>query len=150
MNYLGIDYGRKRVGLGFADGDLGVAVPIPAIINKQAGEVFERIGHIVQERKVGELVIGYPLHMDGKTGKRTEEVDQFVRGLEKRLGLKVHKVDERLSTSKVEADFKSMGKKTSKKSGEIDSSAAALILQDFLGSQTLPLLPPDDFGYDDG
>ena len=87
--------------------------------------------------------------MDGKTGKRTEEVDQFVQGLEKRLGLKIHKVDERLSTSKVEADFKTMGKKTSKKSGEIDSSAAALILQDFLGQQ-LPLpLPPCEYGYED-
>lgn len=148
MNYLGIDYGRKRVGLGYADGELCVAVPIPAIVNKQAGEVYTQIGEIIKTRRVSELVIGYPLHMDGRVGKRTEEVDQFVRGLENRFGLKVHKVDERLSTSKVESDFRMMGKKVSKKSGEIDSSAATLILQDFLGSQNPQPLSPD-FGYED-
>ena len=148
MNYLGVDYGRKRVGLSFAEGELGIAVPLPPIVNQQAGSVFEKIGQLAQERRVEELVIGYPLHMDGRQGKRTDEVDEFIRGLEKRLNLKVHRVDERLSTSRVESDFKAMGKKISKKSGEIDSSAATLILQDFLEqnqlTQNFPELEFDD------
>jgi putative Holliday junction resolvase len=137
MNYLGVDYGRKRIGLSFADGDLCIAVPLPALVNLQTGNAFEEIHKITKERRVGELVIGYPLHMDGKKGKRTDEVDQFIRGLEKRTELRIHRVDERLSTSKVEADFRAMGRKVSKKSGEIDSSAATLILQDFLEQQQL-------------
>lgn len=137
MNYLGVDYGRKRIGLSFADGDLGIAVPVPALVNLQAGDAFKEIHKIVEQRRVRELVIGYPLHMDGRQGKRTEEVDQFIRGLAKQVSLPIHKVDERLSTSKVESDFRTMGKKVSKKSGEIDSSAATLILQDFLEQQLL-------------
>lgn len=148
MNYLGVDYGRKRVGLSFAEGELGIAVPLPAIVNQQAGSVFEKIGQLARERRIGEIVIGYPLHMDGRKGKRTDEVDEFIRGLEKRLNLKVHRVDERLSTSRVESDFKAMGRKVSKKSGEIDSSAATLILQDFLEqnqlTQDFPELEFDD------
>ncbi len=148
MNYLGVDYGRKRVGLSFAEGELGIAVPLPAIVNQQAGSIFEKIGQLAKERRIGELVIGYPLHMDGRKGKRTDEVDEFIRGLEKRLNLKVHRVDERLSTSKVESDFKAMGRKVSKKSGEIDSSAATLILQDFLEQNQLTQDFPE-LGFDD-
>jgi len=148
MNYLGVDYGRKRVGLSFAEGELGIAVPLPAIVNQQAGSIFEEIGQLAKERRIGELVIGYPLHMDGSKGKRTDEVDEFIRGLEKRLNLKVHRVDERLSTSKVESDFKAMGRKVSKKSGEIDSSAATLILQDFLEQNQLTQDFPE-LGFDD-
>jgi len=149
MNYLGVDYGRKRVGLSFAEGELGIAVPLPAIVNQQAGSIFEKIGQLAKERRIGELVIGYPLHMDGRKGKRTDEVDEFIRGLEKRLNLKVHRVDERLSTSKVESDFKAMGRKVSKKSGEIDSSAATLILQDYLEQIQLTLgFPELDFDDD--
>jgi len=148
MNYLGVDYGRKRVGLSFAEGELGIAVPLPAIVNQQAGSIFEKIGQLAKERRIGELVIGYPLHMDGSKGKRTDEVDEFIRGLEKRLNLKVHRVDERLSTSKVESDFKAMGRKVSKKSGEIDSSAATLILQDFLEQNQLTQDFPE-LGFDD-
>ncbi len=137
MNYLGVDFGRKRIGLSFAEGELGIAVPVPAVVNQQLDLAFEQIQKVITERKVGEVVIGYPLHMDGKQGKRTEEVDQFISGLAKRTSLVIHKVDERLSTSKVESDFKSIGKKVSKKSGEIDSSAATLILQDFMEQQQL-------------
>ena len=149
MNYLGVDYGRKRIGLSFADGDLGIAVPIPALVNQQLDSVFEQIHKIVDQRKIGEIVIGYPLHMDGSQGKRTEEVDQFIRGLEKRLQIPIQKVDERLSTSKVESDFKNMGRKVSKNSGEIDSSAASLILQDYLEQIQLTVGFPDlDFNND--
>ena len=137
MNYLGVDFGRKRIGLSFAEGELGIAVPVPAVVNQQLDLAFEQIQKVITERKVGEVVIGYPLHMDGKQGKRTEEVDQFISGLAKRTSLVIHKVDERLSTSKVESDFKSIGKKVSKKSGKIDSSAATLILQDFMEQQQL-------------
>ena len=64
-------------------------------------------------------------------------MDEFVNVLEERFGLTIHKVDERLSTVRVEEDFRAVGKKVSKKSGEIDSGAATLILQDFLEQQNV-------------
>ena len=109
MNFLGIDYGRKRIGLSFADGDLGVAVPLKPLVNLPEPTFFEALRKILQERRVGALVIGYPLHMDGTPGQRVREVDELVNALEKRFGLTIHKVDERLSTSRVEEDFRAVG-----------------------------------------
>jgi putative Holliday junction resolvase len=143
MNALGIDYGRKRMGLSFADGDIGVAVPVAPLVNLQGPALFEALGKVLQERKVGEIVIGYPLHMDGTPGRRVQEVEEFVNALNNRFGLPIHKVDERLSTARVEADFHAFGKKASKKSGEIDSSAAALILQDFLEQRNVSIGLPE-------
>jgi len=149
MNVLGIDYGRKRIGLSFADGDVGVAVPVAPLVNLQGAALFEALGKILQERKVDEIVIGYPLHMDGTPGRRVQEVEEFVNALNNRFGLSVHKVDERLSTARVEADFHTFGKKVSKKSGEIDSSAAALILQDFLEQRNFSTEVPEFLEFED-
>jgi putative Holliday junction resolvase len=105
---------------------------VAPLVNLQGSALFEALGKVLQERKVGEIVIGYPLHMDGTPGRRVQEVEEFINALNNRFGLPIHKVDERLSTVRVKADFRAFGKKASKKSGEIDSSAASLILQDFL------------------
>ena len=48
MNVLGIDYGRKRIGLSFADGDVGVAVPVAPLVNLQGAALFEALGKILQ------------------------------------------------------------------------------------------------------
>jgi len=149
-NFIGIDYGRKRIGLSFADGEVGVAVPLKPILNLHGPDLFHAIGAVLQERKVGEIVIGYPLHMDGREGQRTQEVDEFVNALYKRFDLPIHKIDERLSTARVEADFREIGKKPERKSGEVDSSAAALILQDYLDQRGIgSLLSPSPEDWQD-
>ena len=53
---------------------------------------------VVNDRKVDELVIGYPIHMDGVVGKRAKEVDLFISELAKEFNLPVHRVDERLTS----------------------------------------------------
>jgi len=151
LNFLGIDYGCKRIGLSFADGGLGVAVPLQPLLNLQGPDLFKAIGEVLKERGVGELVVGYPLHMDGREGRRTQEVDEFVNALRNRFGLPIHKVDERLSTARVEADFREFGKKPGRKSGEVDSGAATLILQDYLEQRALDASPlPDPEDWQDG
>ena len=76
-------------------------------------------------------------------------MEEFVNALNNRFGLPIHKVDERLSTARVEADFRAIGKKASKKSGEIDSSAAALILQDFLEQRNVSAGVPEFLEVED-
>ena len=68
-NYLGVDYGTKRIGLAWAD-DLGVALPIGAIAGVELQGCLEELGKEIKQRNINQLVIGYPLHMDGKVGKR--------------------------------------------------------------------------------
>ncbi len=134
MNYLGIDYGEKRIGLSFGD-ELGLAVPLAAAAQKTKKERMAHIGLMIEQRKVKALVVGYPLNMDGSAGFKAREVDAFVDLLDKRFGLPVHRADERLSTHQAQSDLKKTNKKTSRKSGEIDSRAATVFLQDFLYQQ---------------
>lgn len=132
--YLGIDYGTKRIGLALAD-ELGIALPLGTIPGVDFPGWIEEMKQVVNERKVEELVVGYPIHMDGVVGKRAKEVDTFISELMEKISLPVHRVDERL-TSVAAAEsiqWKPKGKKGRKPAdGRIDATAASLILRDFL------------------
>ena len=136
MNTLGIDWGEKRIGLAFAD-EIGIALPLPAAVAASKKGRMQQIASAIQQRGVERLVVGYPLNMDGSAGFKAREVDAFVEELQKRINLPVHRVDERLSSHSVEQGFIGRKKKPVRKSGEIDSRAAALILMDFLEEQNL-------------
>jgi len=136
MNYLGIDWGEKRIGLAFAD-ELGIALPLPAAVGASKKDRMRQIETMITQRRAQTLVVGYPLNMDGTVGFKAKEVDVFIEELEKRFRLPVHRVDERLSSHSVEQGLKGQKNKPSRQSGEIDSRAAALILQDFIEERQL-------------
>lgn len=136
MNYLGIDWGEKRIGLAFAD-DVGIAMPLPAAVAASKKERMRHIEAMLTQRKAQELVVGYPLNMNGTVGFKAKEVDEFIAELEKRFRLPIHRIDERLSSHSVAQGLKGQKKKPSRRSGEIDSRAAALILQDFIEERNL-------------
>ncbi len=133
MNFLGVDYGEKRIGLSFGD-ELGLAFPIPAATEKRESDRFEHISQVVENRGITDIVVGYPLNMDGSAGEKAREVDRFIGKLRKRFCLPVHRADERLSTYQAEGDLAASGKRLPARSGEIDSRAASVILQDHLDS----------------
>ncbi|MGC6456592.1 MAG: Holliday junction resolvase RuvX [Coraliomargaritaceae bacterium] len=131
MRTLGIDWGEKRIGLAYAD-EVGVAVPLPAAVASSKKGRMRQIEATIEARSIEQLVVGYPLNMNGSVGFKAKEVDVFIAQLEKRFRLPVHRIDERLSSHAVEQGFRGSRKKPDRKSGEIDSRAAALILQDFV------------------
>ena len=138
MNYLGIDYGHKRIGLSYADSSLGVAVPIAAAVEASRDGRLARIGAEIKARRIGALVVGYPYNMDGSVGEKAREVDESM------FKLPVVRFDERLSSFQAEQDFFSMNSKAKKsvaarqkhrRSGDIDSRASALFLQEYLDTK---------------
>ena len=134
--FLGIDYGTKRMGLAWAD-DLGIALPLKAIRGTDSDACLNELSKEIKERKIDQIVIGYPLHMDGRKGKRTEEVDQFVKILKASFALPIHRVDERLTSHAAEEALgKNAKSKKTLKSGKVDATAASLILKDFLSRDT--------------
>lgn len=150
MRCLGIDFGTVRIGLSYGD-EIGVAVPIPAATAATEDERLDRIGNEITRRRIQQLVVGYPLNMDGSTGFKAREVDAFIARLEQRFGLPVVRVDERLSSYAADAVAMPAARKRGgrskqaaqreRRSGERDSRAAAVILQDYLDQQMS--LPPD-------
>jgi putative holliday junction resolvase len=142
MRVLGIDYGERRIGLAFGD-ELGVAVPLPAAVDPTPEARLAHVVAIARERRVAELVVGYPYNMDGTAGFKAREVDAFVARLTADLALPVHRVDERLSTRAAGEHLPKKRDDELRRSGKIDSMAACVILQDYLNQSLRHGLDPE-------
>ena len=137
--YLGIDYGEKRIGLSFAD-ELGLAIPLAAATHARKNDRMHAIESVIKERSITTLVVGYPYNMDGSAGFKAKEVDVFIEDLKKRFKLPIHKMDERLTSHVAQALMYETGKRPktikqkqkARRTGELDSRAATVILQDYL------------------
>jgi putative holliday junction resolvase len=132
MQYLGIDWGEKRIGLSYGN-EVGVAVPLPAATQAKKNERFAYMARIIAKHKITQLVIGYPFHIDGTVGNKIKQVDCFIKELKKQFGLPVHCMDEHLTTfsAKAQTSKTALKSKRYRKSGQLDSKAATLILQDY-------------------
>lgn len=148
MRCLGIDYGERRVGLSFGD-EIGVATPLPALDASDRAEGFPGLGRLVAERRITDLVVGYPLNMDGSVGFKAREVDTFIDELGRHFDLVIHRVDERLTTVEARARLPKGRDDALRRSGRIDSMAATIILQDFLDQHSGIGLPTDEAGEGD-
>ncbi len=128
---LGLDVGSKTVGLAISDRMLSVASPVETLRRGKLAQDVAALAALCRDRKVGGLVVGLPVNMDGSEGPRCQSVRQFVKNLAAGgLDLPVAFWDERLSTAAVnrlliqEAD---MSRK--RRAAVVDKMAAAYILQ---------------------
>ena len=110
MNLLGIDWGEKRIGLAFAD-ELGLAYPLPAAIARSQKMRLQQIEQLIEDRKIDAIVVGYPINMNGSVGFKAQQVDAFIKLLEGRFRLPVHRIDERLSSHAVEQGLRAQKNK---------------------------------------
>ena len=95
-------------------------------------DYLEELADVIQEKEVGEIVVGLPKNMNGSIGEKAEEVLVLVETLKSKFNLPVHTVDERLTT--VRAHRAMTGSKMSKKGKKkrVDMIAAQFILQSYL------------------
>ncbi len=142
MRFLGIDYGSRRIGLSYGD-DLGVATPLPALLEADAEKRWAALTAVITQRRITDLVIGYPLNMDDTVGFKAKEVDAFAARLRAQFKLPIHLVDERLTSYEAESTIPRSKRRDIRASGIIDSRAATLILQDLL-IQKFGLPPPPE------
>jgi putative Holliday junction resolvase len=140
MHCLGIDYGTKRVGLAHGD-DIGVATPLPALVDADAAVRWTKLGGVIRQRRITDLVLGHPYNMDGSAGFKAKEVEAFAARLQKQFSLPVHLVDETLTSYAAEESVPKKARRGVRDSGLIDSRAACLILQDFLDQRIQPPIP---------
>lgn len=127
---LGLDVGKKTVGLALSDVRRMVASPMETIARSKLVADIERIRTIVAAQSVGGFVVGLPISMDGTEGPRCQSVRQFAADLARAIDLPLAFFDERLSTAAVERlliDEADMSRK--RRDEVIDKMAAAYILQ---------------------
>lgn len=133
MRLLGIDYGLKRVGLAVGDDGSGMAFPRPAIERTSADALVTEIGRMAAEESIGAVVLGLPLAMDGQDTDMTRQVRNLAKKIKAKTGLPVHLVDERLTSAEAQARLGEAGVSSRKMRGRLDSGAAAIILETYLG-----------------
>lgn len=132
---LGIDYGRKRIGVACTD-PLGITVQPIAAFEGEPAAALEPIRKECIEREVDRVVVGLPLNMDGSEGAMAKEVRGWAAKLGARIGLPVEFCDERLSSWSAEQELRGFSKKVRKKKGLVDAMAAVQILRDWLAART--------------
>lgn len=133
MVVLAIDPGRKRIGLALSDAEERVALPAGFLESRGRKADLAAIASLVAERGVGCVVVGLPLHMNGRAGAEAEAARRFAAALHERLGLPVETLDERWSSAEAERTLRETGRGGRKRRpGETDALAATLLLQTFL------------------
>lgn len=132
---LGLDVGEKTIGLALSDVLRSIASPLVTIRRTKFSEDVEELRRIIEQHQVAELVIGYPLNMDGTMGPRAQSVKQFARNLEKKLGMTPILWDERMSTKAVERTMLEADLSRKRRGELVDKLAASYILQGYLDSK---------------
>ncbi len=130
-SWLGIDYGSKRIGLAHAD-EVRVPVPLPAAVGGDEASRLAQIGRVIGQKRVTAIVLGYPARPDGTAGEMAEKVEAFRDLLREHFGLPIHLVDERLSSHDASQHWNLKKARRKRKTGQLDSAAATLILRDYL------------------
>ena len=130
-----MDYGTKTVGVAISDETKLIAQPLLTIERKQANKLrqtYAAIEKIISEQDVELIVLGLPKNMNNTEGERVEATKEFKEALERRTGLEVVLVDERLTTVEANRILEDTGVALSARKEHIDKMAAAIILQNYL------------------
>ena len=127
---MGVDYGRKRIGLAISD-TLGMIATPAGFIARRAGKrapITELIRRATELEAVG-YIFGLPLDGDGNETEWTAEVRAVGEEIARRTKLPVRYLDERFTTSAALRTMRDLGQSTRGRKGEVDALAATILLQ---------------------
>ena len=129
---LGLDIGKKTIGLALSDASLKIASPVKILYRTKFTPDMNSLLQLADQQNVGGLVLGWPVNMDGSTGPRCDSVRDFAHSLLKIRDLPIVFQDERLSTKAVETAMIAADMTRAKRAERRDALAACWILQSFL------------------
>lgn len=143
MRVLGIDHGTVRIGLALSDESGVLARPFETVA---AIDGLRRIPEVIREQKVGALVLGLPLRLDGSEGPAAERVRAFFDTLRPLVPteIPIHFRDESHTTLEAAAHLRAGGRTGKDQHDVIDQVAAAVILQEFLDETIGPVVIDDE------
>lgn len=111
---------------------------IETLQRKNKRNDFSRLGQVIREYDVREIVLGNPLRMSGAEGIQSEKVAGFAEELRQRFKLPVYLWDERLTSAEANRLLREAELSIQKRAQAVDRMAAVLILQSFLQSRSNP------------
>lgn len=134
---LALDHGSRRIGVAIGDTETGMAFARPAVRRRNRAVDLDTIGTLVRDEEAELVLLGLPLNMDGSEGPQAAAARDFGARLAA-IGLQVDFVDERLTSWQAAEQLAAEGRRPTRGSGEVDSAAARLILQEYLDSLPEP------------
>ena len=138
MRIMGLDYGSKTVGVAISDELLLTAQGKEIIRRNEENKLrktLARIEELIQEYGVEKIVLGLPINMDETDSERSMLCLEFKDKLERRTGIPVDMLDERLTTVAADEIMDEAGIRGKKRKEYVDMIAAQIILQDYLDNK---------------
>ena len=135
---LGVDPGKKRIGIAISDENKIVATPYTTIVKNKFSDLLVQINKIVSDNDIRGIVIGNPINMDGSPSQSSQSAKDLAINLSKNISIPITMWDERLSSRGAFNLSNDLNVNTSKKISKLDENSAAFILQgalDFLNRE---------------
>ena len=132
LRVMAIDYGDAHTGVALSDPTGFLAGETLTIHSRREEEVLARLAQVVKERRVDEIVMGFPRNMDGTEGPRAQLYRTFAARVEEVCGLPVVLWDERRTTVDAHRILQGAGQNAKKRKKTVDAVAASLILEGYL------------------
>jgi len=131
----GIDFGTARIGLAVSDERKFLARALAPISAKPLPGAAQKIlDALKKEGEIEAIVMGLPLHFNGKESPMCTQVRAFAEELKQLSSLPIIFWDERLTTAEVERTLKEAALSRKKRAPLVDGLAACAILQNYLDS----------------
>lgn len=134
MRYIGLDLGTKTLGVAVSDKTETIASAITTLrfSENNPEEVLDDLTKIMNEYKVGAIVIGLPKNMNNSLGFAAERTKEFVKVLNNTYDIPVYEQDERLSSVTANNVLLQADISRKKRKSKVDTVAATVILQNYL------------------
>jgi putative Holliday junction resolvase len=133
---LAVDWGEVRIGLALSDETQTLATPLETLVRRR-GKRFPmaRFLELVGDHRPAGVVVGLPLTGEGVEEASATSARGLADELAERSGLPVELWDERMSTARALATIREQGGRTRGRKDEVDSLAAAILLQHYLDAR---------------
>jgi putative holliday junction resolvase len=129
---LGVDYGSARIGLAVSDPDRKIAFPLATYERRGGEKDAAYFRTLAAEEAVGGVVVGLPVHLDGREGEKAAQARAFASWLAQATGLPAVFWDERFTTVQAESALWEAGLTHKKRKARRDRVAAQMLLQAYL------------------
>ena len=126
---LGIDLGKKRIGIAISDYNQKIATPLQTLEKSKQDKLIDELESIIAEYDIRGIIIGNPINMDGTYGKSSQSAKDIAINISNKIDIPVSLWDERLSTVGAFNLSSELDINVSKREKDIDKFAAAFILQ---------------------
>lgn len=129
---LGVDYGTVRIGLAVTDPERIIASPLATYERQNAEKDEQFFVELVRKQEVTQIVVGLPVHNDGRVGEKANEALQFGSWLTNVARVPVVYFDERFTTVEAESHLRGAGLSHRKRRERRDRVAAQVLLNAYL------------------